>query len=388
MAKTVKTGTTTNYIQHYAAGIEYNSASGINRRVEAIYHGEGRFFNTNTGTTTPIYRTEFSIKDHLGNARVTFTDLNANGKIDVTNNATTNEIIQENHYYAFGMAHEGPWLMNHSSKDNNYLYNYKEHNADHDLKWYDYGARFYDAVIGRWHVVDRYSEKYFNLNPYHFGSNNPILFVDINGDSIKLNGEQSQKLIDILNEGVGRKVFTIGEDGKMHFTKINDKDLASMSDQSKNLYSEVSSIVGQSEMININVVSNSETVTVAHFASNTIDISDVSAFGTDAGINKFTVLAHELAEQNSLQTTFDNIATKEAYKQSHDIGKSIEQKVGGHQRHGDRATSDYKTAPDEKTIIQGGIITSYQLKSGKRMEMKATFNNSNITKVQRRNAKN
>jgi len=236
--------------------------------------------------------------------------------------------------------------------------------------------------------VDRYSEKYFNLNPYHFGSNNPILFVDINGDSIKLNGEQSQKLIDILNEGVGRKVFTIGEDGKMHFTKINDKDLASMSDQSKNLYSEVSSIVGQSEMININVVSNSETVTVAHFASNTIDISDVSAFGTDAGINKFTVLAHELAEQNSLQTTFDNIATKEAYKQSHDIGKSIEQKVGGHQRHGDRATSDYKTAPDEKTIIQGGIITSYQLKSGKRMEMKATFNNSNITKVQRRNAKN
>ena len=388
MAKTVKTGTTTNYIQHYAQGIEYNSASGINRRVEAIYHGEGRFFNTNTGTTTPTYRTEYSIKDHLGNARVTFTDLNANGKIDVTNSAATNEIIQENHYYAFGMAHEGPWLMNHSSKDNNYLYNYKELNADHDLKWYDYGARFYDAVIGRWHVVDRYSEKYFNLNPYHFGSNNPILFVDINGDSIKLNGEQSQKLIDILNEGVGRKVFTIGEDGKMHFTKIDDKDLASMSDQSKNLYSEVSSIVGQSEMININVVSNSETVTVAHFASNTIDISDVSAFGTDAGINKFTVLAHELAEQNSLQTTFDNIATKEAYKQSHDIGKSIEQKVGGHQRHGDRATSDYKTTPDEKTIIQGGIITSYQLKSGKRMEMKATFNNSNITKVQRRNAKN
>ncbi len=65
MAKTVKTGTTTNYIQHYAGGIEYNSVSGINRRVEAIYHGEGRFFNTNTGTTTPTYRTEYSIKDHL-----------------------------------------------------------------------------------------------------------------------------------------------------------------------------------------------------------------------------------------------------------------------------------------------------------------------------------
>lgn len=65
LAKTVKTGLTTNSIQHYLGGIEYNSASGINRRVEAIYNAEGRFFNTNTGTTTPTYRTEYTIKDHF-----------------------------------------------------------------------------------------------------------------------------------------------------------------------------------------------------------------------------------------------------------------------------------------------------------------------------------
>ncbi|MBK9255259.1 MAG: hypothetical protein IPM42_07220 [Saprospiraceae bacterium] len=34
--------------------------------------------------------------------RLSFTDKNLNGKIDVTNNAGTNEILQENHYYAFG----------------------------------------------------------------------------------------------------------------------------------------------------------------------------------------------------------------------------------------------------------------------------------------------
>ncbi|MBK8390112.1 MAG: hypothetical protein IPL23_12865 [Saprospiraceae bacterium] len=44
----------TNSIQHYMIGVEYNSASGINRRVEVIYHAEGRFFNTNTGTTTDV----------------------------------------------------------------------------------------------------------------------------------------------------------------------------------------------------------------------------------------------------------------------------------------------------------------------------------------------
>ena len=57
--------TTTKSIQNYLVGIEYNSASDNNHRVEAIYHGEGRFFNTNTSTTTPTYRTEYTIKDHF-----------------------------------------------------------------------------------------------------------------------------------------------------------------------------------------------------------------------------------------------------------------------------------------------------------------------------------
>ena len=66
-------------------------------------------------------------------------------------------------------------------KDNNYLYNYKELNADHDLKWYDYGARFYDAVIGRWHVVDPMGEIASSWSPYNYVENNALVKHDPSG---------------------------------------------------------------------------------------------------------------------------------------------------------------------------------------------------------------
>jgi RHS repeat-associated protein len=50
---------------------------------------------------------------------------------------------------------------------------------------YDFGARMYDARVGRWLTIDPLLRKYPSLSPYNFVSNNPLIFVDPNGKEIK-----------------------------------------------------------------------------------------------------------------------------------------------------------------------------------------------------------
>ncbi len=170
LKKIVKTGTTTNYTQEYYAGIEYRD--GVR---EAIYHVEGRLFN-NSGTN----RYEYSIRDHLGNTRLTFTDKDGNGKIDVTT-TSSNEILNELHYYPFGLTFEGAWMNDNSAIDYKYQYNGKEWNEDFGLNWLDYGARWYDAASVTWLGVDPLAEKYGSWSPFNYVLRNPVRFIDPDG---------------------------------------------------------------------------------------------------------------------------------------------------------------------------------------------------------------
>ncbi|NUO03198.1 MAG: RHS repeat-associated core domain-containing protein, partial [Saprospiraceae bacterium] len=185
LRKTVNIGGLYQYIQDYVNGIEYRTTLIKPITLESIAHPEGRVFNTNVtaSSTTEVLRYEYSIRDHLGNVRISYTDKNANGKVDVTNNSTTNEILQENHYYPFGMNMEGPWI-NDAALDNRYQYNGKEYNNDFGLNWNDYGARWYDPTVGRWWSVDKLSDHpaQVGLSPYQYGWNSPVKLNDPDGN--------------------------------------------------------------------------------------------------------------------------------------------------------------------------------------------------------------
>jgi RHS repeat-associated protein len=52
------------------------------------------------------------------------------------------------------------------------------------LEQYDFGARMYDAQIGRWHKTDGKAELYFATSPYAYALNQPTNAVDPDGNLV------------------------------------------------------------------------------------------------------------------------------------------------------------------------------------------------------------
>ena len=156
-----------NFIYNYNK--TYISMSKYTHSYELAYilTPEGRI--TFDADENPHY--EYFLKDHLGSVRASFADYNSDGNA---------ELIQEDSYYPFGMLMPGLSAI-YGTTNNNYLYNGKELYEEKGLNWYDYGARMYDATLGRWHTLDPMMEKYPDFSPYAYCFNNPIRFIDPNG---------------------------------------------------------------------------------------------------------------------------------------------------------------------------------------------------------------
>ena len=84
-------------------------------------------------------------------------------------------------------------MVNSTNPAQKYKYNGKELNEELGLDWYDYGARNYDASLGRFMNIDRFAEKYESITPYQYTLNNPIKFVDVNGDYVYVFGDDNTR---------------------------------------------------------------------------------------------------------------------------------------------------------------------------------------------------
>ncbi len=171
-------------ITSYAGNYIYEKES-TTESLQFFSHPEG-YVEKNGSNFNYVYQ----YKDHLGNVRLSYADTDNNGIIDANS-----EIISEKNYYPFGLTHKGynNIVQNSNSVASKFKYNGKELNDELGLDWYDYGARNYDAALGRWMNIDPHAETYYDISPYNYAANSPIIFADPDGMNIiiswEINGE-------------------------------------------------------------------------------------------------------------------------------------------------------------------------------------------------------
>ncbi len=177
----------------------------------------------------------YELTDHLGNVRAT------------VNHVKTEQdqayITSMHDYYPFGMPMPG-----RSFTSENYRFGFNGMEKDDEIKGVgnslDYGARMYDARLGRWHSRDPLEVAYKSLSPYQFAANSPIYYKDIDGRKIVIYYEGGSYTV-----GSGKTV------PKNDFVRATLKSLYLLSQVSE-IQSELLELVDSDVLtININEVS-------------------------------------------------------------------------------------------------------------------------------------
>ncbi|WP_068597382.1 RHS repeat domain-containing protein [Vaginella massiliensis] len=196
--KTVTEGSKTTTTE-YIGGFQYEQ-----NKLQFFPHAEG-YVNVlgNLLNDNKTFHYVYNYADHLGNVRVSYA-WDERGKL---------EILEENHYYPFGLKHRGYTDLVQvpveigvgvgvepggigvistdysGSRSYNYKYNGKELEDDLGLDWYAMDMRMYDPTIARWMVHD--PVVHHNMSPYNAFDNNPVYWADPSGADSQGGGDES-----------------------------------------------------------------------------------------------------------------------------------------------------------------------------------------------------
>ncbi len=220
--------TTTKYFE----GFQYLKVGSSSETLQLFPTSEGY-----VSKTSNKYNYIFNYVDHLGNVRLSYSDLDKDGVLETNEEIIdcsggggncisyyTSCILKENNYYPFGLLQEG-YSQNESQQvDYKYKYNGKELQNELGLNLYDYGARNYDPALGRWINIDPLAEKYESISPYVYAGNIPTRFVDFDGNDFGIHFDFENGTITIT-----QTFYTDGNEKSNRLAKETSEYLNSLS---------------------------------------------------------------------------------------------------------------------------------------------------------------
>ena len=126
-------------------------------------------------------------------------------------------------------------------------------------------------MIGRFTTIDRYAEKYSYINAYQYGLNNPVLFVDINGDSVHVaessRAEMNKSLQAIYGDNASK--FTYNKNGMLSYSG----DTKGFTKEQNGLFKGLSNMMNESITTNV-IYGSSTTITLNDGTTQVINAAD------------------------------------------------------------------------------------------------------------------
>jgi len=318
-------------------------------------------------------KTVYFLKDHLGSIRATVLD--------------SGYVIGYDDYDPWGY----PLALRTKAIPNAYLqgasknrFTGKEYDDEFGLNLNYFGARYYDPQIGRFLSVDRFSGKYPSMTPYQYAANNPLLFLDINGDSLVVRGKQEaiDAFVEIANNALGGfYTASVDENGLVTVTATDQQ--GQQTSQQEAFLATLNDAIQQPGRVAVGLVMNSEDVAVGNYDLQQIDMTDVAKFGDGLFATAAGALGHEIAEQTHKQLRWvsdDKIGSWDAHRLA---TRQSEDRINGSVRQPAIPSVDF-----DSDAFTGRVTIPYTTPNGaQKMHVIITFDRANIINIARLKSK-